>query len=138
MQVDVFPIGDLSRQTGCHIETIRYYERIGLLPKPSRRGRYRTYTPADVARLRFVCRSRELGFAIKEVKALLRLEIGGVTSCAEAKSMAAKHLQDVRSRIADLRRMEHVLASTVKACDDGDSAVCPLIAALTQRVDGGA
>lgn len=138
MQVDVFPIGDLSRQTGCHIETIRYYERIGLLPKPSRRGRYRTYTPADVARVGFVCRSRELGFTIKEVHALLRLEIDGVASCAEAKTLAAKHLQDVRSRIADLRRMEYVLASAVQACGDGDNAVCPLIATLTQSVDGGA
>lgn len=138
MPVDVIPIGELSRQTGCHIETIRYYERIGLLPKPSRRGRYRTYAPADVARLGFVCRSRELGFTIKEVQALLGLEIDGITSCAEARTLAATHLEDVRSRIDDLRRMEHVLASAVQACDDGDNAVCPLIATLTQRADGGA
>lgn len=138
MPIDVIPIGELSRQTGCHIETIRYYERIGLLPKPARRGRYRTYALADIARLGFVCRSRELGFTIKEVQALLALEVDGVASCAEARSLAATHLQDVRNRINDLRRMEDVLANAVQACDDGDNAVCPLIATLTQNAEGGA
>lgn len=138
MPSDVMPIGELSRQTGCHIETIRYYERIGLLPKPARRGCYRTYASADIARLGFVCRSRELGFTIKEVQALLSLEVEGVTSCAAARSLAATHLQDVRDRIDDLRRMEQVLASAVQACDDSDKAVCPLIATLAQRTEDGA
>ncbi len=123
-------IGQLSQRTGANIETIRYYERIGLLPVALRQGRYRSYDSSDVARLVFVCRSRELGFSIKEVRALLDLAAGGHESCAEARHLAAVHLRDVRSRIADLRRMERALATTVRACDAGDDSGCPLIATL--------
>jgi MerR family mercuric resistance operon transcriptional regulator len=126
------PIGELSRQTGCNIETIRYYERIGLMPEPPRRGRYRSYEPEDVGRLGFVRRARELGFTLDEVRALLGLAAGGQASCAEARDLAAAHLKDVRTRIADLRRMERVLAETVRACDAGDDACCPLIATLSK------
>ena len=123
-------IGHLAQQTGANIETIRYYERIGLLPAPLRRGRYRSYDPTDVARLGFVRRSRELGFSIKEVRALLDLATGGHETCAEARDLAAAHLRDVRTRIADLRRMERALATTVQACDAGADARCPLIETL--------
>ena len=128
------PIGELSRQTGCNIETIRYYERIGLLPEPPRRGRYRDYGPEDVGRLGFVRRARELGFTLDEVRALLGLAAGGQASCAEARDLASAHLKDVRTRIADLRRMERVLAETVRACDAGDDACCPLIATLSKQM----
>lgn len=130
MPINVIPIGELSRRTGCNIETIRYYERIGLLPTPARRGRYRTYAPADTARLGFVRRSRELGFTIKEVQTLLALEVEGAAACSEARALAARHLDDVRHRIDDLRRMERVLAAAVAACDDGETTGCPLIATL--------
>ncbi len=123
-------IGQLSQRAGANIETIRYYERIGLLPVALRRGRYRSYDLTDVARLGFVRRSRELGFSIKEVRALLDLAAGGHESCVQARDLAAVHLHDVRSRIADLRRMERALATTVRACDVGDDAGCPLIDAL--------
>jgi len=123
-------IGQLSQRTGANIETIRYYERIGLLPVALRKGRYRTYDVTDVARLGFVRRSRELGFSIKEVRALLNLAAGGHESCADARDLAAVHLRDVRSRIADLRRMERALATTVRACDVGDEPGCPLIDTL--------
>lgn len=124
-------IGELSRRTGCNIETIRYYERIGLMPVPPRRGRYRNYGPEDVGRLGFVRRARELGFTLDEVRALLGLAAAGQASCAEARDLAAAHLKDVRTRIADLRRMERVLAETVRACHAGADACCPLIAALS-------
>ncbi|MDE2516851.1 MAG: helix-turn-helix domain-containing protein [Rhodospirillales bacterium] len=124
------PIGELSRRTGCNIETIRYYERIGLMPEPARRGRYRSYGAEDVARLGFMRRARELGFTLDEVRALLGLASGGPASCAEARDLASGHLQDVRTRIADLRRMERALAETVRACDAGNDACCPLIATL--------
>jgi MerR family mercuric resistance operon transcriptional regulator len=120
-------IGQLSQRTGANIETIRYYERIGLLPPALRKGRYRSYGGTDVARLGFVRRSRELGFSIKAVRALLDLVAGGHESCAEARDLAAGHLQDVRSRIADLRQMERALATTVRACDAGGAVGCPLI-----------
>jgi MerR family mercuric resistance operon transcriptional regulator len=130
MPLPSFTIGQLSQRTGANIETIRYYERIGLLPLALRQGRYRSYDGSDVGRLGFVRRSRELGFSIKEVRALLDLAAGGHESCADARDLAAVHLKDVRSRIADLRRMERTLATTVLACDEGDDAVCPLIETL--------
>ncbi len=123
-------IGELSRRTRCNIETIRYYERIGLLPAPPRRGRYRSYDREDVARLSFVRRARELGFTLDEVRALLGLSVGGQASCAEVRDLAAAHLKDVRARIADLKRMERVLADSVQACDAGQDTSCPLIDAL--------
>lgn len=130
------PIGELSRQTGCNIETIRYYERIGVLPVPHRRGRYRSYEPGDVRRLSFVRRARELGFPIDAVRALLRLAGGGQASCSQARDLAQTHLGDVRAKIADLRRMEQVLNDTVRACDVGDNAVCPLLETLCCSVPG--
>ncbi|HWU79194.1 MAG TPA: helix-turn-helix domain-containing protein [Caulobacter sp.] len=130
MSGQVIQIGDLSRQTGCNIETIRYYERIGLIPEPPRRGRYRSYDRDDVARLGFVRRARELGFTLDEVRALLGLAAVGQASCTEVRDLAAAHLTDVRERIADLRRMERVLASAVKACSAGKDQACPLIQTL--------
>jgi MerR family transcriptional regulator, mercuric resistance operon regulatory protein len=124
------PIGELSRRTGCNIETIRYYERIGLMPAPPRKGRYRSYGGDHVARLGFVRRARELGFTLDEVRALLGLAAGGHASCAEVRNLAASHLKDVRVRIADLKRMERVLADSVRACDAGQDPGCPLIEAL--------
>ena len=130
MADQVIQIGELSRRTGCNIETIRYYERIGLMPAPPRRGRYRSYGADDVGRLGFVRRARELGFTLDEVRALLGLAGGGHASCAEVRNLAASHLKDVRTRIADLKRMERVLADSVRACDAGQDPGCPLIEAL--------
>ena len=124
------PIGELSRRTGCNIETIRYYERIGLMPAPPRRGRYRSYGGGDVVRLGFVRRARELGFTLNEVRALLGLAAGGDATCAEVRDLATVHLKDVRARIADLKRMERVLADSVRACDAGQEPGCPLIDTL--------
>lgn len=128
-------IGELSKRTGCNIETIRYYERIGVIPKPARRGRYRSYRPADVSRLSFARRARELGFTLNDVRALLRLAAGDQASCVKARDLAASHLKDVRARIADLQRMEAVLAKTVRACDRGNDAGCPLIDTLAAEPD---
>ena len=130
MGEQAIPIGELSRRTGCNIETIRYYERIGLMPQPPRRGRYRSYEAEHVRRLRFVRRARELGFTLDEVRALFGLAAGGQASCNDARALAAAHLQDVKARIADLKRMERVLADAVRACDAGDNTGCPLIDSL--------
>ncbi|MDE2468530.1 MAG: helix-turn-helix domain-containing protein [Bradyrhizobium sp.] len=134
MAQQAIPIDELSRRTGCNIETIRYYERIGLMPAPPRRGRYRSYGAEDVGRLGFVRRARELGFTLDEVRALFGLAAGGQASCAEARTLAASHLKGVRDRISDLRRMERVLAETVRACKAGDDTGCPLIAALSRPI----
>jgi MerR family mercuric resistance operon transcriptional regulator len=130
MRQERIPIGELSRQTGNNIETIRYYERIGLVPTPLRQGRYRSYGAEDVGRLRFVRRARRLGFTLNEFRALLRLAKSDQESCSAARSLAATHLADVKAKIADLRRMERVLADAVRACDTGKLPACPLIESL--------
>jgi MerR family transcriptional regulator, mercuric resistance operon regulatory protein len=128
-------IGDLSHRTGCNIETIRYYERISLLPRPSRSAsRYRVYGGDDVRRLTFVRRARELGFSLDEVRALLALSAdSGHETCTEVRQLAAGHLVDVRAKIADLRAMERVLADAVRRCDAGEAPGCPLIDALSAK-----
>ncbi len=128
-------IGDLSHRTGCNIETIRYYERISLLPRPSRSAsRYRVYGSDDVRRLTFVRRARELGFSLDGVRALLALSAdSGHETCVEVRQLAAGHLVDVRAKIADLRAMERVLADAVRRCDAGEAPGCPLIDALSAK-----
>lgn len=125
-------IGTLSRQCGVHIETIRYYERIGLVPAPDRTaGGHRSYGPPHVQRLEFVRRARDLGFTLDEIRALLGLAESD-QPCADARQVAARHLEDVRGKIAALQRMERVLAGMVDLCD-GEGRECPLIDALTSR-----
>jgi MerR family mercuric resistance operon transcriptional regulator len=126
-------IGELSRRTGVNIETIRYYERIEMLPAPPRTasGR-RVYGPAETRSLTFIRRSRELGFTLDEVRALLALSAAdGKNTCAEVRQLAARHLADVRAKIADLRAMASVLSDAVRRCDAGELPGCPLIDALS-------
>ena len=125
-------IGEFSRRTGGNIETIRYYERIGLLPVPERTGRYRRYGAADVRRLVFIRRARALGFTLDEVRALLKLsESDGETTCADVREIAAAHLTEVKAKIADLRAMEQTLTDAVRYCDADEVPGCPLIDALS-------
>ena len=127
-------IGELSRRTECGIETIRYYERAGILPPPRRSmARYRLYEPDDVTRLRFVRRARELGFTLDEVRALLLLS-GSDGSRAEVRKLAKSHLADVRARIVDLQKMEQVLADAAYRCECDEGPGCPLIETLHQTV----
>ena len=129
--VSSFQRGELARRSGCNLETVRYYEKIGLLPEPPRTaGGYRTYDATHERRLRFVLRARELGFALDEIRALLRLVDERDRPCAEARVVARAHLEDVRAKIADLRRMERVLKDVVVQCADGSRADCPLIETL--------
>lgn len=125
-------IGELSRQTGCNSETIRYYERIGMLPPPPRSAsRYRLYGENDVRRLNFVRRARELGFSLDDVRVLLALSANrGGGTCEEVRELAGEHLADVRAKIADLRAMQRVLAEAVKRCEAGELSACPLIESL--------
>lgn len=132
MQSVGIQIGELSKRTGCNIETIRYYERIGLLPAPARSaGRYRIYDAGKVRRLAFIRRARELGFTLDAVRALLALSDEGGAACAEARQLATSHLAEVRAKIADLRSMEHVLADAVRRCATGELPGCPIIDALS-------
>lgn len=115
-------IGEMSRLTGVNIETIRYYERVGMLATPPRtEGRRRVYDLGHVRALGFIRRARELGFAPAEVKALLALGGPGAASCGEVREIAAHHLERVRAKMVDLARLETLLASTIERCV-GDTA----------------
>lgn len=126
-------IGTLSAQTGCNIETIRYYERIGIMDAPPRSGRYRDYGPADIERLRFVRRGRELGFSLDEIRALLSLAPRQDLHCDEVRDIAAGQLASVRSRISDLRKMEKALSSLVGQCKRSDQNICPVVESLAGK-----
>ena len=124
-------IGALSKRTGVNIETIRFYERVGILPRPPRTvGGHRIYGHDLLMRLGFVRRSRELGFSLDEVRGLLRLVDGGHYPCAEVKAITLDHLADVRRKIADLRRLERTLAEVAGKCRGGKVPDCPVIEAL--------
>lgn len=121
----------LARRTGCNLETIRYYEKIGMMPDPPRTASgYRVYDEGHVSRLRFILRARELGFAIEHIRGLLELVDGGTQTCAEVKERTERHLADVRAKIADLRRIEKVLAATAAQCSGDDVPECPVLEAL--------
>lgn len=125
-------IGILSRETGCNIETIRYYEKVGMLPKPCRTaGGHRIYTPDHFKRLGFILRARALGFSLDDIRNLLLLSEGKRMSCAKVKALALAHLQDIRSRIADLKAMEVVLDDLVDKCSGKITPHCPIIESLS-------
>jgi MerR family mercuric resistance operon transcriptional regulator len=123
--------GALARRVGCNLETIRYYEKIGLMPDPPRSASgYRRYGEGDVRRLRFILRARELGFSIEAIRGLFELVDGGTQTCAEVKERTERHLADVREKIADLQRIERVLATASAACSGGEVPECPILEAL--------
>jgi MerR family mercuric resistance operon transcriptional regulator len=124
-------IGAVSKHTGTNIETVRYYERVGLLPAAARSsGGYRLYGADHLKRLSFIRRARTLGFSLAEVRKLLALADQRRRPCAEVLVVAAAHLKDVRSKIADLRRMERVLKETVARCKADGGSHCAVIEAL--------
>lgn len=128
-----FAIGVLSDRSGVNVETVRPYERVGLLAKPARSaGGYRLYQPADAERLCFIRRARELGFSLDEVRRLLGLADQKSQSCHRVHAIAVEHLKEVRAKLADLRRMERVLGMMVKACAQGTMPACPVLATLAQ------
>ncbi len=126
-----FSIGALSQGTGVNVETIRYYERIGVLPSPPRtEGGHRVYGDRHLRRLNFVRRSRELGFSLDEVKRMLRLVDGGDVTCEQVREIALEHAQEVRDKIVDLKRMERTLRDTAAQCEGGETPDCPIIDVL--------
>lgn len=124
-------IGTLSERTGCKIETIRYYERIGVMGRPARSaGGYRLYGTDELKRLNFIRRARQLGFGLPEIRALLDFADRKNPSCREVSRLAAGHLADVRSKIKDLKRMERVLERLIADCAGGTLPHCPLLESL--------
>ena len=123
-------IGAFAKAAGVNVETIRFYQRKGLLLEPDRPyGGIRRYGASDVMRVRFMKSAQRLGFSLDEIAELLRLEEG--THCEEASSLAEHKLKDVREKLADLTRMEVALSGLVRACHAAKGNVsCPMIASL--------
>jgi MerR family mercuric resistance operon transcriptional regulator len=123
--------GKLAKRFGCHPETLRYYEKIGLTPPPTRtEGGHRLYRIDDQRRLRFILRGRELGFSINELRGLLSLVDSNAYTCSEIFDLTIDHLGGVRRKIADLKRLERTLARISNECSGGAIPECPVIDAL--------
>jgi len=124
-------IGELARVTGTKVETIRYYERIGLLPAPPRTAaNYRAYSAAHVGRLSFTRRARDLGFSIEQIRALLDLSDQHDRPCEAVDLIAREHLAEVDRRLADLRSLRRELSALIDQCLHGTVAECRIIEAL--------
>ena len=127
-------ISDAAAASGCHLETIRYYERVGLMPPPARTASgYRAYRPAEVERLRFISRGRELGFSLEEIRSLLRLDDDSKMSCGDVDVIARTHLADIRQRIDELHRMATELERVIAECAGGERGHCSILNALRER-----
>lgn len=128
-------IGTLAERAGVNVETIRYYQRRGLVPEPVKPlGGIRNYAPEHVQRLRFIKRAQQLGFSLEEVRDLLSLEDG--LHCHEVEEIAGQKLAAVRERIAQLKTMEDALATLIRKCSNNKGKLrCPLISALESAMD---
>jgi MerR family transcriptional regulator, mercuric resistance operon regulatory protein len=130
-----FAISDAARLTGVSVETIRYYERIALLPRPPRTpaGR-RAFDGDGLQTLTFVKRSRELGFSLDDIRVLLALR-ASPSSCGSVKALAARHLEVVRGKLKNLRELEAGLSEIVALCPGGESNACPILDVLDAKSD---
>ena len=127
-------IGQLAKETGTHVETIRYYERRGLIAEPSRRASgYREFPPEYVERIRFIKRAQTLGFTLREISELLALADGN-PACKDIRKFAEEKVKDIETRIHDLQKIKVVLHELIKKClNKGKLSSCPIIESLTQH-----
>lgn len=124
-------IGAVSKRTGCNIETIRYYERIGLLAEPGRTaGGHRVFGRDEVKRLLFIRRARELGFTLHDIRLLMGLADDHAHTCAEVEGIARRHLETVRGKLRDLKTLERLLADLVSRCRAEGRPECPILEAF--------
>lgn len=132
--MSLFSIGKLAQAAQVSVETIRYYERCGLITQPPKPAQgYRTYTKATLARILFIKRAQELGFTLEEIENLLVL---GESHCSEVQELAESKLVSVRSKINDLCRLERVLEGLVTQCrSNPDNTACPIVESLQPDKD---
>jgi len=136
LRAENLAIGQLSHLSGVNIETVRYYERVKMLPPPPRTasGR-RVYDSTHLRTLAFIRRSRELGFSLEEIRALMRLGGPEKATCREVREIAAHHLEDIRAKLNDLKRLERLLAKTIAQCSGKIAPECPVLDILDiQRI----
>ena len=125
--------GDLARRTGVNAETIRYFERVGILASPQRtEGGHRVYDQNHVRALSFIHRARGLGFSPDQVRAIVELGGPGKATCGEVREIASLHLKHVRTKIADLVEIERLLAMTIERCSGRPDAECAIIDMIEQ------
>ena len=128
--------GEVARQAGVNVETLRFYEREGLLPEPPRRASgYREYPPDTVQRIRFIQRGKELGFTLREIKGLLELRVDPDTTCVELRDRATEKVADVKQKIADLKAIERALKKLINTCSgSGPVDDCPILKHLEKEL----
>lgn len=133
-------IGQVAKKGGVNIETVRYYERQGLIPPPPRReSGYREYPEETVKRIRFIKRAQELGFSLREIAELLALRVGPGTTCGEIRKVAEAKIADIEGKIRTLQRMMGVLLKLAAACSGrGPTSECPILEALERREEDNA
>lgn len=123
--------GKLAQSTGCNLETIRYYEKIDLLHEPDRtESGHRVYSADDQRRLKFILRSRELGFSIEELRGLLGLVDSNDYTCGEVLDVTTRHIADIKSKISDLKKLQRTLSDMSSQCAGGEVPDCPVINSL--------
>jgi MerR family transcriptional regulator, mercuric resistance operon regulatory protein len=124
----------LSTQTNCKVETIRYYEKIGIIPKPPRtEGGHRVYSENHLKRLVFIRRGRELSFSLKDIRTLLKLIDGGVNTCRKVEAITLQHIGNIHQKILDLKKLEKILAKISSQCDGEVVPECPILDALFEQ-----
>jgi Cu(I)-responsive transcriptional regulator len=134
MKAEVLTIGRLATATGTNVETIRFYEKSGILPSPARTdGNYRSYDPAHLKRLSFIRRARDLGFSLDQVRALLGLSDDRRRSCEAVDNIAKEHRDEVERKIADLLALKTELDRIIDTCRHGTVAECRIIESLSPR-----
>ncbi|MEG3753795.1 MerR family transcriptional regulator [Psychromonas arctica] len=127
----IYSIGQLSQATQCKIPTIRYYEEIGILDKASRSaGNQRQYTQMHCDRLHLICHSRALGFSLKEIKQLIKLQNGQFDGAHQSHQIVLSHLTDVRKKITQLEKLESQLLTLVEQCQQSQTPDCLCVSAL--------
>lgn len=130
-------IGQVARSAGIGVETVRFYERQGLLPEPPRLGSgYRQYPEDVVDRLRFIRRAKELGFSLKEIKELFALRVDPNTTCAEVRNRAEEKIIDIEAKIEALQKIKQAITKLTKICSGrGPTSNCPILDALNTEPD---
>ncbi len=133
--MDILSIGQVARRAGVGVETVRFYEREGLLEEPPRRASgYRQYSEQVVARLHFIKRAQQLGFSLKEITELLRLRVDAQTSCEEVKQRTEAKIAEVERKLVELQRMRQALLQVASLCiGQGPTDRCPMLDALDQQ-----
>lgn len=128
---DGLSIGALSKHSGVNIETVRYYEKIGVMPAPDRSAKgYRIYGADHLKRLSFVRRSRQLGFSLDEIRGLLRLVDGHAYTCTQVRELTLDHVAEIRRKIEDLKRLKRVMEEMAAQCSGERAPKCAVIDAL--------